>query len=93
MNTLSLVALVTSLTSLVFALSAVRSSSPSAIGKQVDARLTEREKQLVAGLSEKFAQIEVDLGGEPSNPTTLEELGQSFARLVFMPSQAFPPKE
>ncbi len=93
MNTLSLVALVTSLASLFFAFSAVQSSSPSAIDKQVDARLAEREQRLVAGLSEKFAQIEIDLGGEPSNPTTLEELGQSFARRVFMPSQALPPKQ
>lgn len=60
--------------------------TPTQIDKIVDNRIAQREKELVAKYQPKLQQIEKDLGLEPSNAATLEEMASSIARIVFMPN-------
>ena len=59
--------------------------TPTQIDTIVDNRIAQREKELVAKYQPKLQRIEKDLGLEPSNAATLEEMASSIARIVFMP--------
>lgn len=85
---MSLLALVVALVALVVSLAGKRATlSTDEINRMVDARLAQREQELVSRYKPKLAQMEKDLGLEPSNASTLEDMAKSLGRMIFMPKQ------
>lgn len=83
---MSLVALIIAVCALVAALAGRDPGlTQEQINKLVDERLTQREKELVAKYQPKLQQMEKDLGLEPSNASTLEDMAKSLGRMILMP--------
>lgn len=86
MKSISLIPVIFSIIALGFAIfGQSKVLTPSQIDTIVDNRIAQREKELVTKYQPKLQQIEKDLGLEPSNAATLEEMASSIARIVFMP--------
>lgn len=86
MKNTSLISVIVSIIALGFAIfGRFQALTPNQIDTIVDNRIAQREKELVAKYQPKLQQIEKDLGLEPSNAATLEEMASSIARIVFMP--------
>ncbi len=77
MKSMSLLALLISICAIVIALvGRGHSVSTNQINNLVDERLAQRERELVAKYQPKLQQMEKDLGLEPSNATTLEDMAK-----------------
>jgi hypothetical protein len=89
MKTVSIISLIVSIVALTLVMAGRSSSmSEAEVNAIVDARLKQREREFVSNYGQKITQIEKDLGLAPSNPETLEDLGKSLARMIFMPNTA-----
>jgi len=87
MKSISYLALIIAVVALGVALGKKATVSTAEVDRLVDARLTQCEQELVSKYRPKLQEMEKDLGLEPSNPTTLEDIAESYGRMIFMPNQ------
>lgn len=87
MKSIPIIALLISVIALIISVTHKQSAAPSIdeMNRIIDARLLQREQELVARYKPKLQQMERDLGLEPSNATSLEDMAKSLGRVVFMP--------
>jgi hypothetical protein len=87
MKPISYLSLIIAVIAICVALGKKATVSTAEVDRLVDARLIQREHELVSKYKPKLQEIEKELDLEPSNPTTLEDMTKSFGRMIFMPNK------